>query len=223
MPPSYDQSVSKGAAAPNAVLTKDQLGNRNYVLLIDKSGSMLTPDMNDESRYKTMQEATLSFCEVMDKLDPDGLDCCFFDNNMSWCFNTHKQAIERLFKTYKPSGGTLLAPPLKQALDTYFENREFPVTILVVTDGAPQDPDEVIRVIVDATKRMHSLGCKDEDIGIQLLQIGHDAQATKFLKMLDDNLVSNYGAMFDIVDTVSIDDVEERGGIKQVLLDAVND
>lgn len=232
LPPAYDfnSDIPKPSAPslgifPNAKITKDQLHNRNYVLLIDKSGSMNEEDMGDVSRYKVMQESAIAFANTMEKLDPDGIDICFFDEKQYWSFNTKAESLPKLFKIYKPGGGTILESPLKQALDSYFDQEQgnkLPVTILIVTDGRPQDEKDVIDLIIQTTHKMKTQQLKDEDIGIQILQIGHDENATRFLNYLDDHLISN-GACFDIVDTVPINEIESRGGIKQVLINAVND
>ncbi|MBD2541706.1 hypothetical protein H6G60_23320, partial [Coleofasciculus sp. FACHB-SPT36] len=48
-----------------------------------------------------------------------------------------------------------------------------------------------------------------------------DAQATKFLKVLDDELQSA-GAKFDICDTVTMDDMEDMT-LTEVLINAIID
>lgn len=51
--------------------------------------------------------------------------------------------------------------------------------------------------------------------------MGTDEAATKFLKILDDDL-GRAGAKFDIVDTMTMNDMEDLT-LKEVLLSAVND
>jgi hypothetical protein len=51
--------------------------------------------------------------------------------------------------------------------------------------------------------------------------VGNDAQATRFLKILDDELQSA-GAKFDICDTITMDDMEDMS-LSEVLLNAIND
>lgn len=62
---------------------------------------------------------------------------------------------------------------------------------------------------------------RDEEIGVQFLQIGGDPGATAFLKDLDDGLVAK-GAKFDIVDTKTADEMENMT-ITDVLLSALSD
>jgi hypothetical protein len=56
---------------------------------------------------------------------------------------------------------------------------------------------------------------------VYFVQIGSDREATRFLKALDDELQSA-GAKFDIVDTVTVEDLEEMT-LTEVLLNAIND
>jgi hypothetical protein len=58
-------------------------------------------------------------------------------------------------------------------------------------------------------------------LAISFVQVGSDPQATKFLKILDDELQS-VGAKFDIVDTITIDDMEDMT-LTEVLLNAITD
>lgn len=58
--------------------------------------------------------------------------------------------------------------------------------------------------------------------GIQMLQIGRDEGASKFLKQLDDDLVTKYKAKHDIVDTKTMDEIESVG-ITEALLAALTD
>jgi hypothetical protein len=138
---------------------------------------------------------------MMDQLDPDGIDLCLFNDMAVWHRNVHKDAVQELFNKSFQRGGTILAPVLQATFDEYFRTRKRPVTIVVVTDGQPQDKPAVIQTIVSASKQLAKIGGRDEDIGISFIQIGYDREATRFLKELDDNLQDEYGAPFDLVDT----------------------
>ena len=71
-----------------------------------------------------------------------------------------------------------------------------PETILVITDGVPDNRKAVVDVIVKATKAI----TRDEDLSITFIQVGDDSSAAKWLDELDNNLE---GAQFDIVDVMS--------------------
>jgi hypothetical protein len=87
----------------------------------------------------------------------------------------------------------------------------------VVTDGEPDDRKAVMRVIVETTLKLD----RDEELGISFIQVGNDREATQFLKVLDDQLQS-VGAKFDIVDTITIDEMEDIT-LTEVLMNAITD
>jgi hypothetical protein len=227
-PPPYSSELHDEASPfereANAKLSKEDAAGRDYVLAIDISGSMNTEDCpGDTSRWHDAAEGAIAFAECIERLDPDGIDICLFNNKMQWFKNATAQVVRDIFANHSPNGGTLLAPVFRTALDNYFQHRTRPVTIVVVTDGCPQDKAEVMSTIVSASKRLKRADGVDADIGITFIQIGYDRHASAFLKELDDDLQSSYGCPFDIVDTVPMNEVAQRGGIKQVLINAVND
>jgi len=87
----------------------------------------------------------------------------------------------------------------------------------VITDGEPDDRKAVMRQIIEASRKLDN----DQELAISLIQVGNDRQATEFLKALDDQLESA-GAKFDIVDTITIDDMEDMT-LAEVLLNAITD
>jgi hypothetical protein len=74
-----------------------------------------------------------------------------------------------------------------------------------------------MRVIIEASQKME----RDEELAISIIQVGNDATATRFLKVLDDELASA-GAKFDLVDTITIEDMENYT-LAEVLLNAIQD
>jgi hypothetical protein len=62
---------------------------------------------------------------------------------------------------------------------------------------------------------------RDEELAVSFIQIGKDAGATRFLKALDDEL-TRAGAKFDIVDTITLDDMEDLS-IAEILMNAIED
>jgi hypothetical protein len=62
---------------------------------------------------------------------------------------------------------------------------------------------------------------RDEEMALSFIQVGTDPQAQWFLKALDDEL-EGVGAKFDIVDTVTLDDMEDMT-LSEVLLNAIID
>jgi hypothetical protein len=59
----------------------------------------------------------------------------------------------------------------------------------------------------------------DAELAISFIQVGTDAIASNFLKVLDDKL-QTIGANFDIFDTITIDDMEDIS-LSELLLSAI--
>ena len=200
------------------------LENRDYTLIIDKSGSMSTKDQfGGKSRWSAMEESTLAIASKCEELDPDGLTVYVFSGKFKRYDNVTASKVSDIFRENEPSGRTDLAGVLLDATNDYFRRKAAKQTklngetIVVVTDGEPDDRKAVMRVIIEASRRMD----KYEELAITFIQVGTDQQATKFLKVLDDEL-QDAGAKFDIVDTVTIDDMEDMT-LTEVLLNAIVD
>jgi uncharacterized protein with von Willebrand factor type A (vWA) domain len=200
------------------------MSDRDYTLIIDKSGSMSTPDQaGGRSRWEIAQESTLALARKAEQFDPDGLTVYVFSGRFKRYENVTSAKVAQVFQENDPAGTTNLAAVLMNAIDNYFQakaagqakpNGE---TILVITDGEPDDRKAVFEVIINATRKME----RDEELAISIIQVGTDPQATKFLKALDDQLQS-VGAKFDICDTVTLDDLEEMS-LADVLMNAITD
>ena len=197
---------------------------RDYTLIIDKSGSMSTPDqVGGRSRWEIMQESTLALARKCEQFDPDGMTVYLFSGKFKRFDDVTSQKVAQIFMENDPAGTTNLAAVLKDATDDYFKRKAAGQTkangetILVVTDGEPDDRKAVFEVIVNASRQME----KDEELGISLVQVGTDPQAMKFLKALDDQMES-IGAKFDICDTVTFDDMEDMS-LAEILSNAITD
>jgi hypothetical protein len=196
------------------------LENRDYTLIIDKSGSMSTKDKpGGVSRWQIMQESALALANKCEELDPDGITFYLFSGKFKRYDHVTAAKVATIFQENDPSGRTDLA----DALNSYFQRKakgQVPANgeiILVVTDGEPDDRKAVMQVILDATQKLD----RDEELAISFIQVGIDAAATAFLKILDDDL-GKAGAKFDIVDTITMHDMEDLT-LKEVLLSAIND
>lgn len=207
------------------------LEDRDYTLIIDKSGSMSTKDQeNGKSRWEIMQESTLALASKCEEFDPDGITVYTFSNQFKRYDNVTSSKVRQIFTESEPIGRTNLAAVLQDALNSYFQRKAVSQTkqngetILVITDGQADDSRAVIKAIIEASQQME----RDEELAISFIQIGKDPEATAFLKLLDDQLKSedenDGGAKFDIVDTITIDDIEnEQLTIKELLLKAITD
>lgn len=200
------------------------LQDRDYTLILDKSGSMSTTDKSGgRSRWQESQESTLALARKCEQFDPDGITVYVFSGRFKRYENVTSSKVEQIFLENDPMGSTNLAAVLEDALNSYFQRKAAGQTkpngetILVVTDGEPDDRKGVMRVIIDASRKME----RDEELAISFIQIGTDVQATRFLKALDDEL-QGVGAKFDIVDTVTVEDMENTT-LAEILTAAIAD
>ncbi|NET71713.1 MAG: VWA domain-containing protein, partial [Sphaerospermopsis sp. SIO1G2] len=130
------------------------LQNRDYTLIIDKSGSMATPDQKGgRTRWLTAQESTLALASKCEQFDPDGITIYLFSGRFKRFENVTSSKVIQIFQENDPSGTTDLASVLKHATDDYFQRKSSNQTkvngeiILVVTDGEPDDRKAVMKVI----------------------------------------------------------------------------
>lgn len=198
--------------------------DRDYTLIIDKSGSMSTPDQTGgRSRWEIAQESTIALARKCEQFDPDGITVYLFSGRFKRYDDVTASKVAQIFQENDPAGTTNLASVLQDAVNNYFQRKSAGQTkpngetILVITDGEPDDRRAVFEAIITATRQME----RDEELAISMIQVGSDAQATKFLKALDDQL-QGVGAKFDICDTITLDDLEDMS-LADVLLNAISD
>lgn len=196
--------------------------DRDYTLIIDKSGSMSTNDRpGGKTRWEAAQESTLALAQEFEKIDSDGITVYLFSGRFRRYDRVTSDKVNRIYAENDPMGRTDLASVLLDAVNNYFdrkvagEAKANGETIVVVTDGEPDDYKAVMRIIIEASRQID----RDNELGISLIQVGSDRKATQFLKALDDQLQAA-GAKFDIVDTITIDDMQGLT-LAEVLLNAV--
>lgn len=188
----------------------ERLKNRDYYVVIDKSGSMEESDTpSGQTRWEYCQESTQAIARKLNEFDPDGITVVPFSGTHKFYPNTTPDKVKDVFRENSPMGGTNLAPALQACFNDYLEGKRKGtakangIMIVVVTDGQPNDEDEVAQAIVKFTKQIDH----DDEAGISLLQVGKDPHAAAYLKRLDDHLEKE-GAKFDIVNAKTVDDLE---------------
>lgn len=196
--------------------------NRNYYLIIDKSGSMCERDMpGGFSRWDAVSESAFAIAsKIIDCGGPDsqGITLYTFSSKFKhYPYIKTPNAVKKIFQENEPCGGTKLAEVLDHALKDYFSNKAVRktngATVLVVTDGVPDNKTLVAQQIVQATTCIQN----PTDLAISFIQVGHDSAATEYLKVLDTQLS---GARFDIVSTFTTEDLEDRG-LTDILNEAI--
>lgn len=210
---------------------KLNLGDYDFKILIDKSGSMGASDCREGSRWKQAHVWSKTIAYICSQYDSDGIDIYMFDTNVTSYKNVTDAKVDEIFRKISPGGGTELVPAIKEALPEYFGGsskgffgmfkkakvvkRTKPVILVIFTDGEPYDKSETMTAIIDITKQISSR----KEVGFTFLQVGNDSGARQFLKLLDDDLESR-GAKFDIVDTVSFTESQNMSA-EDILLGAL--
>ncbi len=188
---------------------KKDLTKYDFVIAVDKSGSMTLPGSHGLSCWEEAKEAVSAIAVKAAEFDADGLTLVTFANTHTITDGVTPEKVSEVFSSQEPNGGTDTAAMLRAVFDRYnaakAQGEAKPVILLVITDGAPNSKDAVKAEIKAFAETLTDNGSGDTDeFGILFIQIGDDAEATKFLIDLDDNL----GAKFDIVDTKTADQLE---------------
>ncbi len=201
-----------------------RIENRDYTLMIDKSSSMATSDGPEgKTRWQIAQESTLALAKKCEEIDPDGITVYVFSGRFRRYDNVTSDKVTKVYEENEPMGQTDLATVLEDGLNNYFQRKAEGQaktngeTFLIITDGEPTDRKAVINLIMDTSGKVD----REDELGISFIQVGTDKKATEFFKALDDDL-EEAGAKFDIVDTVTVDDMKDMS-LTDVLLNALID
>ncbi|KAJ7055070.1 hypothetical protein C8F01DRAFT_1030597 [Mycena amicta] len=212
------------------------------VILVDDSGSMVLPgSKRDRTRWFEAGEALETLAETAQQYDADGIDI-YFLNSKREALNVKSSAeVRELFHRVRPSGATpigerldqLVKPRLCQLEAAHISPDGTPrdretgeeikrVNFIVITDGEASDDPRY--PIIDAATRLQMIrNLSMIQLGIQFVQIGNDAGATRALKVLDDNL-HRTANIRDIVDTTPYSKLNPvtAEGLMKVLLGGIN-
>jgi Mg-chelatase subunit ChlD len=195
-----------------------KLSEYDFIVVIDKSGSMGDPIKrgSDRSRWAAMQESVGVFVRDIQALDDDGIDIVLFGGQSIQAYEGVTAAkLADVWAENNPRGGTPLAEALQKAfaLAGKSAKKDF---VLVFTDGVPDDASAAAKVLKDQANKQET----DDACTVLFVQIGDNAEATVYLRGLDDNLK---GAKFDIVDAKTMDEADKFATTAELVLAAIND
>ncbi|EXJ92661.1 hypothetical protein A1O3_01213 [Capronia epimyces CBS 606.96] len=218
-PPPYSAAPNSPADLASPMQVADDspyafLREFDTVFLIDDSGSMAGRS------WRETAAAISAIAPICTTHDADGIDIYFLNHRNptnsrlgGYTNVTTTAAVQNLFQSVRPLGGTPMGTRLNHLLKPYLaevaESLERqahghdatvkPLNIIVITDGVPSD--DVESVIVSAAKKLDSYGAEPWQVGIQFFQVGREPEAAENLTELDDALSGQYGIR-DMVDTV---------------------
>lgn len=195
------------------------LSEFDFIVAIDTSGSMgeKVKSGSSQTRWEAVQETAMTVIREVEAFDEDGLGLVLFGGaNVESFDGVTSDKFREIFKTRSPRGSTPLAEALAAAIKLAgkSDKKDF---VIVLTDGEPNSRADAIKVICDQAK---SQG-KDEDLTFLFIQVGDDAGATDFLKMLDDGLQDKYNLPFDIVDVKTVAEVDKFNSSAELILAAI--
>ncbi|KAI1186439.1 hypothetical protein F5B17DRAFT_403966 [Nemania serpens] len=146
---------------------------------------------------------------------------------------TEPDDVKRLFDSRRPNGGTPTGERLGDIMKTYvdcFEARKRrgktlpkPLNIIVITDGEAGDKEALRNNLIAQAERLDKLSAPYYQLGVQFFQAGKDAAAAAHLSELDDSLgkYRRGKELRDIVDCVTYEQLEKRGGAAELTADMV--
>jgi Mg-chelatase subunit ChlD len=218
-----------------------KLASHDIILLIDKSGSMATPDCStgagsslksllpslllggvlgssQNSRWQWCRREIAQMSNLTQKVLPDGFSVILFDSGSYVYPKVTIENLANIFARNNPGGSTNLAQPLNQVFNDYFKRQKIsrvpikPLLVGIITDGCPDSPTAVKRLIAETTHFLHD----PNDITIVFFLIGgHDSEGERFARELSQNLA---GASFNMVRYVPFAQVL-RAGLARSLAD----
>eukprot|EP01036_Dinobryon_divergens_P031692 gene31692-41137_t len=175
-------------------------------------GPIISAPTMSQQRWDNAKETVAILAPLACKCDSNGISLYFFsDSYIKYPNIQSSETVEILFgmEENQFQGGTALHKVLSDSIkpDTVHSNgeRAKPETILIITDGAPDDPTAVEQIIIHATRNPRIMR-SGNDLSISIILIGDDSAAVTWLQGLENRLRVN-GALFDVVDIIHCDDL----------------
>lgn len=216
-PAKLNGQLQEQAAMPSKEVWK-KLGTYQLVLLVDRSGSMMEPIAEgNESRWLWAGKVVQAFADQAQTAANKSVTLGTFASEYQIAYNIQPSAIAAIFRNLRPDGGTRLAPPLKEIIDSYWRSstRE-KLLVLIATDGCPDDFKNLKELIVESSRRITYPG----QIEIVFLGIGEDMNGRSVFNYLDHSMHEE-GAAADIVEQIPFSEISS-GGLDRALVKALS-
>lgn len=230
---SADAAIAGASTLPS--LTAAELSKTQVRIIVDRSMSMTwkvggnNPAYQNMTRWDLTMQLSKQLITNLLENDANGeIEICFvnlepFSPSQVVSCKTPDE-VAAAFAANSPKGG---GPNCAAALAHFFGlakagySTETPENsaIIIFTDGGFAD----IAQVKDAFRTQAAISNqpKDEFCYVEIIQVGHDAEAEKTLKDMDDGIAVE-GQIHDIVDTTNIEDIGEYT-LGQLLYKAQND
>jgi len=156
------------------------------------------------TRWKAAEEGVCALVRKVAVEDPDGLDVYLvvMNNVVHYPAQKDDTAVSQIFAEVEPWGDTPLHLALEKVVDKFTgSNDAVPSFCFVLCDGRPDDEKAIVVQIKRATDFMVQQGLSDDYLTFCFLQVGDDAEGTKYLTFLD-NTISTVTSGLDIVESI---------------------
>lgn len=178
-------------------------GYHDIHVLVDDSSSM-------RPTWTEAKEGVEALLSEAVKYDEDGVNVSFLNHEDFYNVKTIDEVI-RVFTSVGPVGTTPTAEAIRRITSEYWADFDpkapkKPLSVVVVTDGCPNDPRAVEAAIVDSAQRMQRMGLPKGQLGFTFVGIGIYPGSTAYnhLVALDRDLPGRYNVP-DIADCASLD------------------
>lgn len=192
-----------GSAMQRSNTSEDKLAVlRRYdvMILVDDSASMY-------DLWREAEQALAGIADIVVRYDADGVDVYFLNSQQYLQGAKDSGSIRELFQYVGPVGeSTPTEVRVEELLSPYIDACEQakrgggtlpkPLNLLILTDGAADDPDTLAYTLTGFAKRLDDIHVPLSQLGVQFIQVGNDPEATAALRELDDELQGR-----DMIDT----------------------
>ncbi|KAJ8068248.1 hypothetical protein OCU04_003815 [Sclerotinia nivalis] len=181
----------------------------DIILFVDDSGSMIFQE--NGTRIDDMKLVLGRAAYAGSLFDADGIEVRFINSDVQGNHIRSEPEVEQLvqrvsFKGLTPLGAQLrnkVVEPLIMS-KARANSLQKPVLVIVITDGQPDNQDEVFQVVKNSSAELARTQYGKQAISYQFAQVGNDKQATEFLKKLDDDR-----SIGDLIDCTSNFEAEQ--------------
>lgn len=189
----------------------------DVVIMQDRSSSMgedehvMSPmGWRKMSRWDWCLEQAASLTRQTDNIPNWKMTVVLFSGKYNVFPNVTMSQLPYIYNRQGIYVGTKLANPLAEQISQYFQRRASgrarPLAIAVVTDGKPQDDEDLRDLIIQTTHQMRD----PKEISITFLQVGNSEEGQKKLYKLDQRLVQR-GAKYDIINVKPFYELVQTG------------
>lgn len=180
----------------------------DIAILIDRSGSMGDSAPNSsQTKWDAMRKVLADFANEAQAFAGKKFKVVTFNDGMQVTDSVGPSTLYKVFSGLNPEGATDLISPLNAVFNDHFSRApQNKLLIAVLTDGEPENFQDVGRAIIAATNKIK----ENADLQITFMGIGENDVGEGVLSYFDDGLLSE-GARFDVVDQIDFQDLNELG------------